>query len=336
MKLTGLSDLARMQTLQKRAVDTRAALDRAGVELTTGEKASRFKATGGNLTRLFALERALDRNAVFSETISLTELRLDTMQESLGRLLAPAEDLAIRLITSVNTSDIGGSLLHGETARRDFASTVGILNTQVAGQSLFAGTATDTAALAPADTILADLDALAAGAATAADAITAIDAYFQPPGGGFFATGYVGSADDLSAVEIGDGQRIDYALRADEAELVAVLRAQAFGAVVAGGAFAGNAAEQMTLLGEAGNRLLAAKEGLLDLRERVGASQEAVERARAGRISERDALEIARAKIVAVDPLVAASTYQNLQVQLEQVFTVTSRLANLSFINFMR
>ena len=73
MKINGAADLARMQVLQKRAFDTRVALDRAATELTTGEQASRFKATGGNLTRLFALERSIDRNAVFSETISVGE-----------------------------------------------------------------------------------------------------------------------------------------------------------------------------------------------------------------------------------------------------------------------
>jgi flagellar hook-associated protein 3 FlgL len=47
-------------------------------------------------------------------------------------------------------------------------------------------------------------------------------------------------------------------------------------------------------------------------------------------------LDIARAKLVAVDPLEAASTYQTLQVQLESVYTVTARLANLRFSNFIR
>jgi flagellar hook-associated protein 3 FlgL len=336
MKINGASDLARLQMLQKQAFNVRDRLNTAAKELTTNQKASRFEATGGNLTRLFALERALDRNAVFSETISLTELRLDVMQESLGRILGPAEDLAIDLVTSVNLGDVSTSLLHAASARRDFATTVGVLNTQVAGQSIFAGTATDSAALAPAEAMLADLDALAAGAATAADAITAIEAYFAAPAGAFFTNGYVGSPDDLTPVEIGDGQRMDYGLRADRAELVAVLKAQAMAAVVAGGAFAGNSAEQMALLGEAGSQLLAAKEGILDLRSAVGSSQEAVERARAERVSERDVLEIARTKLVAVDPLEAASTYQSLQVQLESVYTVTARLANLRFSNFLR
>ena len=132
--------------------------------MTTNLKASRFEATGGNLTRLFALERSLDRNAVFTENISLTELRLEVMQESLGQILTPAEDLSIDLIDATCArATTRRRKLHATTARQDFAATVGLLNGQVAGQSLFAGTATDSPALAPADAILADLDALAAG-----------------------------------------------------------------------------------------------------------------------------------------------------------------------------
>ncbi|HET9068673.1 MAG TPA: hypothetical protein VFN28_08505 [Amaricoccus sp.] len=336
MRVTGGSDLARLQALQKQAFATRNRLDTAAQEMTSGLKASRFAATGGNLTRLFALERSLDRNAVFTETISLSELRLEVMQESLGQILKPAEGLAIDLIDSVNKGDLAASRLHATTARREFAATVGILNGQVAGQSLFAGAATDSPALAAADAILADLDALAAGAPDAAAAIAAIDAYFARPAGAFYATGYVGATDDLTPVEIGDGQRLDYGVRADRDELVGVLRAQAMAAVVAGGAFAGSAADQMALLGEAGARMLAAKEGILDLRAAVGSQQEAVERAKAQRVSERDTLELARSKIMATDPLEAASAYQALEVQLEAIYTVTSRLAGLRFANFIR
>jgi flagellar hook-associated protein 3 FlgL len=335
MRVNGGSDLARLQALQKQAFATRNKLDVAAQELTTNLKASRFEATGGNLTRLFALERALDRNAVFAETISLTELRLEVMQESLGQILTPAADLAVDLIDSVNKGDVATSRLHASTARQNFAATVGLLNGQVAGQSLFAGAATDSPALAAADAMLADLDALAGGAADAAGAIAAIEAYFARPAGAFYATGFVGSTDDLTPVAIGDGQRLDYGMRADRDELVAVLKAQAMAAVVAGGAFAGSEADQMALLGEAGAQLLAAKEGILDLRAEVGGRQEMVERAKAQRVSERDTLDLARGKIVATDPLEAASAYQSLEVQLESIYTVTSRIANLRFLNFM-
>ncbi len=332
----GASDIARMRSLQDRAFAARAAMDRAALEFTTNQKASRYEATGGNLTRLFALERSLDRNAVFSETISLATLRLDMMQEGLGLVLAPAEALALNLSSSTGLGDAAAAMMHANTARRDFAGVIGVLNTQVAGQSLYAGTATDSAAVAQADAILADLDALAGAAATPADALTAIDAYFAKPGGAFHTTGYIGSADDLAAVEIGEGQRLDASLRADADEFVAVLRAQAVAAVVAGGAFAGDQASQMAMLSEAGTRLLAAKEGMLDLRAHVGSAQEAVERARAGRVAERDTLDLARAALIGVDPLDAASTYQAMQAQLESIYTVTSRLANMRFLNYMR
>lgn len=335
MNVNGASDLARLQMLQRQAFTTRSGLDRAAQELTTGLKASRYEATGGNLTRLFALERALDRNAVFSDTIALTAMRLDVMQESFGRILAPTEALAIDLTTSTNLGNVAEARLHAQSARRLFADTVATLNGQVAGQSLFAGTATDRAALAPAEAMLADLDALAAGAATAADAITAIETYFAPAGG-FFATGYVGSPDDLTPVDIGENARLDYGVRADADELVAVLRSQALAAVVAGGAFAADADAQMAMLAEAGVQMLNAKEGLLSLRASVGVSQFSVERSQAERVSERDVLDQARTRIMATDPLATASTYQTLQVQLESIYTVTSRLASLRFTNFLR
>ena len=335
MKISGPSDLGRLANMQKRAIDTRAALSRAATEMTTGENSSRYEATAGNLTRLFALERSIDRNAVFTETIKLTEIRLDTMQSGLGLILDPVEDLAIDLTTSVKLGDVSASLLHANTARNAFSDTVGVLNTQVQGLSLFAGTATDGPALAPADTILAALDALAAGSATAADAITAISDYFSPTGA-FFTNGYVGSTDDLTDVDIGEGRRLDYALRADQKEIVDVLRSQALAAVVAGGAFAGNSAAQMEMLGAAGDSLLAAKEGLLDLRSAVGVSQNTLERGKASRVSERDTLDLARNRILEIDYDSAASLFQALETQLNTIYTVTSRLSNLSYTNFIK
>ena len=336
MRVTGGSDLARMQALQKQALATRNRLDTAATEMTTNLKASRFEATGGNLTRLFALERSLDRNAVFSDNITLTELRLDVMQETLGQIQTATEGLSIDMITSVRIGDVSASLIHARTARSDFTATVGLLNGAVAGQSLFAGTTTDGPALVDPEAMLADLDALVAGAPDATSAIAAIDAYFTPPGGAFFTTGYVGSPDDLTPVEIGDQERVDYGLRADADEFVAVLRSQALGAVVAGGAFAGNSAEQLALLDASGTRMLAAKEDILKLRGAVGSQQEQVETAKAKRVSEYDTLDLARSKLMATDPLEAASAFQALEVQLESIFTVTARLANLRFVNYMR
>lgn len=329
------SDLARVSMLQRQAASTRSALDRAALEMTTTQKSSRFEATGGNLTRLFALERSLDRNQVFTDTISLTQMRLEVMQSAFGQMLKPTENLSVELANAAGTHDVSTGLIHAMTARQAFTDAVGLLNTRVSGQGLFSGVATDRAALAPAADILADLDALAAGSATAADAIAAIEDYFSA-GGGFFTVAYTGSTEGLAPVEIGEGSRLDYQVKATDPEIVATLRAHALAAVVAGGAFDGDAAAQVELLGAASAAMLQARENMLALGARVGVSQQSVETAKAERVSERDTLDLARAKMVAVDEAEAASTYQARKAQLEALYIVMSNLSELSFVNYMR
>lgn len=336
MKITGSTELARMQMLQRQTIDSRNSLDRAAKEMSTGLKADRFKATGGNLARLFTVERMLERNTAYQHTITMTELRIDVMQEGLGRILDWAGSLAVDLTGSTGIGDLNSSMIHARAARGAFIDTVATLNGQINGQSLYAGVATDGPALARGEDMLAQLNTLVAGAATAADAVAIVEGYFQPPAGDFFASGYLGSTIDVQAAEVGEGERLDYAVRADAAELVATLRGLALGAVVADGLFAGSVPDRLEVLSESGRQLLNAKEGMLDLRARVGVSQFALESAKAQRISERETYSMARARIVATDPYEAASAFQALQAQLDTVFTVTARLSTLRFSNYMR
>jgi flagellar hook-associated protein 3 FlgL len=336
MKVHGGSELARNHMLQRQVLDTRNRLDTAAREMTTGLKSDRFQATNGNLARQFSIERMLGKNAVYQETIAIATLRVDTMQESLGRILGWSEEVSIDMITKTNVGDYSGSMMIAQDARRAFIDTVAALNTTVTGQSLFAGVTTDGPALAVGDAILAELGAIVAGAADAADAIALVEDYFAPPAGQFFTTGYLGATDDLQPAELGEGVRLDYALRADATELVAVMQAHALAAVVAGGLFAGNNAEQMAVLSESGAQLLNAKEGILALRAQVGVSQYTIETARAQRRSERETYDLARANIIATDPYEAASAYQSLQAQLDTIFTITARLSTLRFSNYMR
>lgn len=334
MKIAGTSDLGRLAGLKRASAETRAAMGKAATEMTTGEKTSRLDATSGDITRLFAVERALDRNAAFSNTVALAGSRLDMTQNALGLILSPVQDLADGLATTAGMGDVAASLIHANRAREAFADTVNALNTRAGGLSLFAGTATDTAALAPAETMLAELDAIAGAAGTAAEAIDAINAWFAP-GGGFHASGYVGSADDLAPADLGEGRRLDYAVRADAEELTEVLRAQALAAVVAGGAFAGDSDAQMEILDASGIAMISAREGLLDLRSAVGVSQETVENAKAARTAEKDTLDLARNAIMSVDMGESATIYQAFETQLQTIYTVTARLGELSFVKYM-
>lgn len=336
MYVSGGSDLARLQRLQRQATETRARMDTAGQEMSSGETADRYAATGGNLSRLISLDRALARNAAYASTISLTELRLDTMQSTITGIADAASKLTVSLNETVPKGDVASAQRLAKQARGDLADTLARLNVEVAGQSIFAGTATDRAAVGPADGILAELDALAAGSATAADAMAAIDAYFAKPSGGFHSTGYLGSTTGLAAADIGEGERLDYAVTATDDRILAVLKAEAKAAVVGGGAFAASNEDRLALLSAAGAELVAAKEGAQRLSYDIGFDQQALETAKASRTAETNTMSLARGHMIEADIETATTSYQALETQLDAIFTVTARLANLRFSDYLR
>ena len=151
MRITGGSDLARLQTQQRLAVETRNRLDVAGQEMTLqpqGRPVRGDRRQPDPALRARALARS---QRGLQTTIALTELRLDVMQESLGSVLSSVQDLSLDLLAGGGAGGLPTTaMLHASTRARKFPrQRRGPLNTQVAGQSIFAGTATATAALAP-------------------------------------------------------------------------------------------------------------------------------------------------------------------------------------------
>lgn len=338
MKVQGSTELSRLLTLQRNSGETRSALDRASQEMSTGLKASKYKATGGNLSRLYSLERLLERTAVHEHAIGLTETKLELMQLGLQKAEERSNSIAVDMLAATGLNDISSAQHHAEASRQAFRDLVATLNLQVGGEALFAGTATDGAAVLPADDILAQIDGLVTGL-SASDAIQAVSDYFAGVGTPTFATdAYLGTADDLAPVEVGDGTRIDYSVRATDAKLVEALKGHALGAIVAkGGAFEnGGNADRLTILKAAGQTLLAARNGLLALSSQTGSAQEAVESAKAQRTAEKETYDLARNKILAADPYETATMFEAMKNQLESVFTVTARLGTLRFANFLR
>jgi flagellar hook-associated protein 3 FlgL len=336
MKVNHGTEMARMQAFQRRAGAIEKALDTAGKELTTGIKSDLHEATGGNLGKLHGIERSLARQAAYAQNITLVEQRLDGMQNALGKIQGSLAQLSVDMVSTSGINGHSASMTLAEGARLDFINAVSSLNSGLNGQSLFAGGKVDSAALAPGATILAELDALVASDATAADVIASVEAYFAKPAGGFHTSGYVGSAQDRGSVDVGAGQRIEFPQRADDDEIVATLKGLALAAVVAGGALDGDTAEQMDVIAEAGAQLLQASEGLLDYMGSLGVQQENVEAVKAHNVAETDALKLARVDLISADTTEAATVFQALEAQLETVYTVTSRLSNLTFTSYMR
>ena len=341
MRVNGGSDLARLQMLQKQAFATRNKLDvaRAGADLQPqGQPLRGDRRQPDAALRARALARP-QRGLHRDDLADRAAARRDAGEPR------PHPRPRRRICRSTSSQSVSQGDYRRRrcctptTARRAFADTVGILNTQVAGQSLFAGTATDSPALAPADAILADLDALAAGAADRGRRDRGDRRLLRQDAARRLLhqrLHRLGQRPDAGRDRRGPAARLRHARRrtTSSSRCCAPRRWRRWSPAAPSPA---TRPSRWRCSATPATRLLAAKEGILDLRaeRRQPAGDRRARQGRSGS-SERETLDLARTKIIATDPLEAASTYQTLQVQLESIYTVTSRLANLRFLNFMR
>lgn len=329
-----LSDLSRAFQMRKDTVQVRSDLARASHELASGKPHDLGTALQGNFGPLAALDRQLSSLSAFETTAQEMAIFADTAQLALGRVNDVSEELGTRMIvlTPADLKAVGGVI--ADEARTAFEASVNALNSTAAGRSIFGGTATDRPPLAAAQTMLDELSALVAVETTAAGAAGAIDAWFAP-GGGFEATGYLGSADPLANVQVAERREVAIGLKADDPVVRDQLKGLAMAALLDSTGVA-SADEKAAYLSFAGDAIVANRDRWLRAQAAVGSTQSRIETAIVQNGAERTALQIARSEMISIDPYQVATELQNLEAQLQTIYTLTARLSGLSLTNYLR
>jgi flagellar hook-associated protein 3 FlgL len=335
MSITSIGDLAQSLQLRREMARLNGDLQRLSTELATGETTDLAGRVRGDFRALAGLERSLSSLAAFEVAVNEASLAAEAGQDILGRIAADAGTLSSSLILVQEATDAQLTASTGAAARQRFAAAVTGLNTNVAGRTLFAGQAFDRPALADAETVLADLATAVGPAATAADVLAAVDAYFAP-GGAFESTSYLGSSTAADPVPLGDGSTTEPFRRATDPEIVEVLKGLATAALIDLNVLAAAPDERAALARTAGERLLTAEAGLVAARAELGVSQERIESARSRIGAERAAYEIARAEIREADPTETAMQLRQAEMQLQSLYVITGRLSGLSLTNYLR
>ena len=83
-------------------------------------------------------------------------------------------------------------------------------------------------------------------------------------------------------------------------------------------------------------RVITAAGSITNIGSAIGAAQGRVESVATRNGAETAALQLARNEIVAVDEYDSATALEALQTQMETLYTLTARLANLSLTDYMR
>lgn len=334
MNATSIGDLAQGLVLRSRGAALSQEIGTLTRELSSGLVSDVSRRVGGDYAVLADINARLTRIAGYESVTRETAFFAEAMQSSLEAVQTLSGSMAGDLISAVS-SNLPAQRAHvSGLAQGHLERAIGLLNGAAAGRSLFSGAATDTPALADAQTLMSALRTEVAGLTAASDIQAAIGSWFSAPGG-FQSVMYQGAAQDIGSVRVGETERVTFAVKADAGELRQVLRHLATAALADDATLGLDADTRTALLSGAGQGLIAAGDGLTHMRADLGFVQSRIDEAAARNAATRLGLETTQSRLLAADPYETATRLEQAQFQLESLYAVTVRSSQLSLLRFM-
>jgi flagellar hook-associated protein 3 FlgL len=332
MSDASVPDILSLSRLSRGVSDLKTRLNTTRTESVTGRYEDVTAQTKGNVGGALLLKKAIDDVKLFQSNLSLVESRAQITQVTLGNIGTEGSRIATDMLAAVGRDDESTIRNLAEDAKGSLVNTFASLNTKFAGRALFGGDETDRTPLAPPEQLIADIEAIMAGATDAADATAQLDTYFDDPTGGFATMIYQGSANRAPAVEIGPGVRIDVSAKADDPAIKDIIRGLATMAALKSATFA----DRDTVIVSGVSNVLDGGTRLTEQRAGIGVNEGRVAAAKARFEAEETVLTSLFNQKTARDPFEAASELQLLETQLEASYLMTARMARLSLTNFIR
>lgn len=306
--------------------DMRQRIAKASEEAVTGRYTDLTVQLDGQVGRAMLGQKAVDDIAQQRSILRLRESRMDLVQRNLSIIQETSSGLGARLQASIGLNDQAGQALATRDAKAALEQVFSSLNTRFGERFLFSGDATDTRPFPDAETLLAALRPVALAATDAATFESGIDSFFNDPSGTWQQGIYAGTptASDPDAT-IG----IDPAIT----RLVAGLATAALARPEEGIALL---SANSLILQSAASRILSGETAVTNLRSDRGVIQQQIDRSLASLDIEETILTRTFNELTARDQYEAASELRELEANLEASYLLTSRLSNLTLLNFLR
>jgi flagellar hook-associated protein 3 FlgL len=336
MTIVTFGDMAQLQTLRRDGAAMKSELSRLTSELSTGRVADLGRAVGGDFSTLADITRALRLNTAFRASVTDAAISAEGRQTSLGRLADELEGLApgILAVTGAGSqTDLQLKLANG-TDR--FEQAVNVMNTRLAGRSLFSADAPDQLPLIAGDAMMAELRTLVAGAPDAATIVTDVTAWFMDAGGGYETIAWQGGAGQPPAVLLSEGQSANTGVTALDPAIRSSLAGLAIIALASEQAIVLPESEQRALATSGAQQVQSGETALIGLRARLGAQEARIEEARVTAETTRASLEVEYGRIVEADPYRTATELEAVNTRLETLYLLTARMSRLSLTEFLR
>jgi flagellar hook-associated protein 3 FlgL len=306
--MTRVTDFSQNQLQLFYLSNTQARLFDTQNQISTGLVAKNFAGIGADSSRLVSLQSAETRVNQYLSNAQIANQRLTSMETTTGQLFEIASKFQTLLINGLN-AESSSDLNINQQAQDMLNQVAGLLNSQLDGRYLFAGTSTN----------VAPVDLNAAG-------------FVTPPGvyPGTADTGYyTGNGTELS-VRIDDNYDLSYGVTADAPgfeELIRSLRLAADANV--------GPPQDRNRLEESLRLAKGAIQDIPTITSQIGSAQAAIENIQSKHTDFKQFADKAIGDISNVDVTEAVTRLSEDQVTLEASYQVIARLSQLSLSRFL-
>lgn len=142
--MADVSGVAASNFVLQNQTDLKSRVQELRIEASTGKKSQTYDGIANDASRLQRLESDFSANKAFQRNSERTLTRLKEMESSISTLQDVASQFRTDLLSAANDGGNLESIDLGTIARTFRDEAQGVLNTELGGRSLFAGSATNT------------------------------------------------------------------------------------------------------------------------------------------------------------------------------------------------
>lgn len=278
------------------------------IQIASGKEAQQYSEISRRASELVGLERATALKEQYNDNIGQAIARLDSMETAMTTLVERTTDM-IGIASQGLSANFINDLPLQEFAASFSEEIASVLNTRLSGRYLFSGSRTD---VPPVDLT---------------------DPAYTPQAGlpGTFTADldYYQGDNVLLSVRVDETFETTYGVTADDATFEELLRAVSYMD------YAG-ANGDAVVLEEAYRMLQSALDGLSDLRGKIGATSDVLDKAREGHTDFIAYSENLISNIEDVDIAAATTELAGQEVQLQGSYLALTRVQNLSLLDYIR
>ncbi|MAH04014.1 MAG: hypothetical protein CL561_00440 [Alphaproteobacteria bacterium] len=270
-------------------------------QVSSGVKSDSFSGVAKDTNRILSLESDYERLVQQTENSKIALERSEVVYDTIGTIMDSAQPIMATLNAALSGTTTTQDLLH--FVENGLAQMESLLNTQVAGRYVFAGSATQTA---PVD--FSDADYGPAVTPSVAD------------------TDYYQGNSFVQSVETSDGYTVDYGVTADNATFEMIARAYDL--------VRNNPTDRATLE-EAFSLLETGIDDLAELQANVSLNSQLIDDGINRNLDDLNLIDNSLADLKEVDLAEVTVRLQEIQAQLEASYSLTSTLLRLNLADYI-